>query len=149
MAYTPESLIQELLTSLTVTVDAIERVELSAHPLYQVRTQDAKRLIGPQGEHLRALNLIVRRLAERVLTEEESKFILDVNGYHFDRIREVEQKARLLADRVRTFRSSAELTPMNAYERMLIHALFANDPEVTTLSEGEGKTRHIILKYRM
>jgi len=40
------------------------------------------------------------------------------------------------------------MTPMSAYERMIIHALFTNDPNIMTESEGMGKNRHIILKYR-
>jgi spoIIIJ-associated protein len=113
-----------------------------------VRTPDSKRLIGPQGDHLRAVNYILRRLAERDPVLSEEKFLVDVNNYQYARIHDLEQKARLLAERVRTFRSSAEMSPMNAYERMVIHAMFSNDPEVTTESDGEGKVRHVVLRYR-
>jgi spoIIIJ-associated protein len=75
--------------------------------------------------------------------------MVDVNGYQLSRIRDLEQKARLLADRVRTFRSSAEMTPMTAYERMIVHSLFSNDPEITTESDGTGKMRHVILRYKV
>jgi spoIIIJ-associated protein len=142
-----KELIREFVSQLGITIDEIEEVTLAAHRLWNIRTPDSKRLIGPQGEHLRALNYLLRRMAERQDTLDE-RVMVDVNGYQLGRIRELEQKARLLADRVRTFRSSAELTPMNAYERMIIHAMFSEDPEVTTESEGFGKTRHVILKYR-
>jgi len=143
-----QDFIHEFLTQLGIAVDAIESVPVSAHQMWNVRTADSKRLIGSQGEHLRALNYIIRRVAERRDDLPDTKFMVDVNGYQHGRIRELEQKARLLADRVRTFRSSAEMTPMNAYERMIIHAMFSEDPEVTTESEGMGKIRHVILKYR-
>lgn len=145
---TLEELIREVLGKLGIAIDALESAPVPSHPMVTIRTTDSKRLIGPQGEHLRALNHILRRLAEHRFPGEDTRFLVDVNGYHMGRIRELEQKAKLLADRVRTFRSSAELTPMNAYERMVIHAMFTDDPEVTTESEGFGKTRHIVLKYR-
>jgi spoIIIJ-associated protein len=145
---TIKELIQEMLEKLGVQAESIEFAALSAHPMVVIRTDDSKRLIGPQGDHLRAFNHILRRLAEKRYPDEDTHFMVDVNGYHLGRIRDLEQKARLLADRVRTFRSSAEMTPMNAYERMVIHAMFSEDPEVTTESEGIGKTRHIVLKYR-
>lgn len=140
--------IRTLLDKLGVAVEGIERVQTPAHELYNVHTPDSKRLIGPQGEHLRALNYLLRRLLERVEGGADTRLMVDVNGYHQSRVREIEQKAALLADRVRTFRSSAEMTPMNAYERMIIHALFTDDPDIITESEGVGKTRRVVLKYR-
>ncbi len=143
-----QALVREFLDKLGVTVETLEPVTLSAHPMFSIQTSMSRALIGPQGEHLRALNHILRRLAERRFGESDTRFLVDVNGYHLGRIRELEQKAKLLAERVRTFRSSAEMVPMNAYERMVIHALFTDDPEVTTESEGTGKARHIVLRYR-
>lgn len=143
---TTETVLRELIEKLGVPVERVDKVTSAAHTLYSVRTGEAKRLIGPHGEHLRALNTIARMMVEKH-TGERERFMVDVNGYHQDRIRDIEQKARLLADRVRTFRSSAEMTPMNAYERMIIHALFTDDAEITTVSEGEGKTRHVVIKY--
>ncbi len=149
MTYTNAGeLVREFVAALGVSVESVEQVPCAAHELWNVRTPDSKRLIGPQGEHLRALNLLVRKYAERVEGLREAKFLVDVNSYQHSRIAELEQKARLLADRVRTFRSSAEMTPMNAYERMIVHALFANDPEVTSESDGEGPLRHVVLRYR-
>lgn len=133
---------------LGITADAVDPAPIAAHRMYNIRTSDSKRLIGPRGEHLRALNFLIRRHAERNPDLAESKFLVDVNGYQMGRIRDLESKARILADRVRTFRSSAEMTPMNSYERMLIHALFSDDPEIVTESEGTGAVRHVVFKYR-
>lgn len=146
---TIENILQEFLQKLGVSFEKVERVPFPAHPLYNVASAtDSKRLIGPQGEHLRALNVLVRRIVEQRVGTEESKIMVDVNGYHQVHLREIEQKAKLLADRVRTFHSSAELSPMNAYERMIIHAMFTDDPDITTESEGTGLMRRVILKYK-
>jgi spoIIIJ-associated protein len=145
---TIKNLVLELTKLLLVEVESVELVTVGDHKIFNVRTPDSKRLIGPQGDHLRALNYVVRRLAEKTHGDTEHHFMVDVNGYQLSRIRDLEQKARLLADRVRTFRSSAEMTPMTAYERMIIHSLFSNDPDITTESDGTGKMRHIILRYK-
>jgi predicted RNA-binding protein Jag len=76
------------------------------------------------------------------------KCVLDVNGAQQSHIKEVEEKARILAERVRTFHSRAEMVPMNAYERMIVHSLFSDDPDISTTSEGEGATRHVVLQYK-
>ena len=60
----------------------------------------------------------------------------------------VRANARMLAQRARLFKRDVEMSPMNPYERLVVHELFAEDPEIQTLSEGEGKFRHIVLKYR-
>jgi spoIIIJ-associated protein len=140
--------IKSFVEQLGINIESIDDVSVAAHQMWNIHTPDSKQLIGPQGEHLRALNYIVRRLVERRDDISDHRFMIDVNGYQHKRISEVEQKAKLLGDRVRTFRSSAEMTPMNSYERMIIHALFSEDPEVTTESDGTGKMRHITLKYK-
>ncbi len=143
-----QALIQEFVDHLGIETESIEPSSIGAHQMYNIRTKDSKRLIGPHGEHLRSFNYLIRRFAERKFEDKDTRFLVDVNGYQLNKIQELEQKAKLLAERVRTFRSSAEMTPMTAYERMIIHSLFTDDPEITTESEGMGKTRHIILKYK-
>ena len=145
---TTQSFIEEFVKKMGISIESIEHTLLGSQHIFNIRTPDSKRLIGPQGDTLRALNHIMRRMSEHASEEKENRYMVDVNGYQSSKIRDLEQKAKLLADRVRTFRSSAEMTPMSAYERMIIHALFSEDPEITTRSEGIGKTRHVILAYK-
>jgi spoIIIJ-associated protein len=143
-----EAFIREFLTRLCIAVTAFERVTVGGHDVFNIETPDSKLLIGPQGDTLRACNMLLRRLLERNVGEGHEKCMLDVNGYQLERIRDIEQKAKILADRVRTFRSSAEMVPMNAYERMIVHSMFSEDPDICTESSGFGPTRHVILKTR-
>lgn len=133
---------------LSVDITSIEVVPTTAHPLYTIYTNDSKQLIGPQGEHVRALNTVIKRMLEKQLGEEMPHFLIDVNGYHKKQIDELVQKATLLAERVRAFRSHVEMSPMNAYERMIVHATLAHDPEIETTSEGEGTFRHVVIRYK-
>ena len=70
-----------------------------------------------------------------------------MNSYHKRRLEELRRDARLLGERARAFQHEVELSPMNAYERMIVHAAFSNDLQIVTESRGEGKFRHVVLKY--
>ena len=138
---------QILLKTLGEEFDSVE-VSGDTRTVVHVKTKDGKRLIGPHGEHLRALNTVMKRLVEKSHGEERANFILDVNRYHEERLDTLRANARMLAQRARLFKHPVEMSPMSAYERLVIHELFAADPEIETESQGEGKFRHIVLKYK-
>jgi len=139
--------VKNILDTLGVSVDSVE-VSSGARTVVRVTSSESKLLIGANGEHLRALNSIARRLAEAKHGEEAANFLIDVNGYHEAELETVRQNARMLAQRARLFKHDVELPPMSPYERLVVHELFAEDPEIRTESAGEGKFRHIVLKYK-
>jgi spoIIIJ-associated protein len=142
-----KSFVAKLLELLDVSTDGIEVI--SGHrTVVAVATKESARLIGTGGEHLRALNSIARRLVEAKHGEEAANFLIDVNGHHEAAMEKVRQSARMLAQRARLFKHDVELEPMSPYERLVVHELFAEDPEIKTESAGEGKFRHIVLKYK-
>jgi spoIIIJ-associated protein len=143
-----KQVIEKFIGYLGVRVDSIEIVrEGENHAVFFIHTNDSKVLIGPGGEHLKSLNMLVKIIATRG-TEQHANFLIDVNGYYSRHISEVKKNAKTLADRVRMFHAPIELSPMNAYDRMLVHSAFADDPEIETASEGEGKYRRVVLKYK-
>ncbi len=142
-----KEIVQKLLSLLDVSVESIEVV--TGHRTGVVVTSpDSKLIIGPNGEHLRSLNTVARRLVESKHADETANFLIDVNGYHEERMEAVRANARMLAQRARLFKHDVEMSPMSPYERLVVHELFAEDPEIKTESAGEGKFRHIVLKYR-
>lgn len=143
-----KSYIQEFVQKMGVAVESVDVVSVAGHQIFNIQTPDSKQLIGTQGEHLRALNYIFRRSIEKKTGSKDNRIMVDVNGYQSKHICELEQKATLLAERVRTFKSSADMTPMSAYERMIVHSMFSEDKNITTESEGFGPSRHIILRYK-
>ena len=146
-----KKIIEDLLNELTVKFDEIEIIESEIHPTLLIKTSYSGVLIGNNGENLKALNHLVKKIVEKKLCQEnpENKlqFLLDVNGYHEKRMAELRNQAKILAGRARMFKSNVEMSPMNAYERMIIHATFAGDSDIETQSEGEGKMRRVVLKY--
>ncbi|HEY4511033.1 MAG TPA: R3H domain-containing nucleic acid-binding protein [Candidatus Paceibacterota bacterium] len=113
-----------------------------------ISVPDAKALIGMRGETLRALNHLAKRLVEtRTGQELRVSFLIDVNGYYEKQAETIRSQARMLAQRARLFKHDVEMPPTSPYERLLIHELFSEDPEIKTESQGEGKFRHVVLKY--
>jgi spoIIIJ-associated protein len=113
-----------------------------------VTLADPAPLLGAEEEALRALNSIARRMVEAKHGAEAAAFHIDVNGRHESQMERVREAARILAQRARLFKHDVEMPPLSAYERLVVHELFADDPEIKTESAGEGKFRHIVLKYK-
>jgi len=113
-----------------------------------ITVADPAMLVGQDGEHLRALNMLAKRMVEKAHGEEAATFLIDVNGHHESKMELVRQEARTLAQRARLFKHDVEMPPLSSYERLVVHELFADDQEINTESAGEGKFRHIVLKYK-
>jgi spoIIIJ-associated protein len=142
-----KKLVQDLLAPLGVAIDAIT-VGGTHRTVVAITSPEPESLIGTGGETLRAINTIAKRLVEAKYGVERATFIIDVNGYQEAQLEGVRTNARMLAQRARLFKHDVELEPMSPYERLVVHELFAEDPEIETASAGEGKFRHIILKYK-
>ncbi len=138
---------RELIERLGCTIETLE-VHSGHRTTVRVTSPDSKQLIGPGGEHLRALNAVAKRMVEHAHGEEAATFFIDVNNYRERELEGVRQNARMLAQRARLFKHDVELPPQSAYERLVVHELFAEDPEIATESTGEGKFRRIVLKYK-
>jgi spoIIIJ-associated protein len=150
------SLIQELLTKLFIEIRDIsiqEDKEINA-TILMIQTPDSKLLIGRGGETLRAFNFLVRKIVEEKMGKEAQgnefivpNFIIDVDGFHTKKINELKMKARIVADRARTFRRTVELEPMSPYYRLLIHSFLAQLPNIKTESTGQGRDRRVTVSY--
>jgi len=146
-----KKLTEDLLKALGISAETVT-VSGTHRTVVAITTAESALLIGQGGEVLRALNAVAKRLAEAKYGAKESKesasFIIDVNGYQEAQLESVRQSARMLAQRARLFKHDVELEPMSPYERLVVHELFAEDPDIATESAGEGKFRHIVLKYK-
>lgn len=142
-----QSFVTEFLHKLGYDAESVS-VSTGHRTLVSVRMDDPSALLGPQGEHLRALNTVAKRMVEKAHGEDAAVFLIDINGHHEGLMERVRQEARVFAQRARLFKHDIEMPPLSSYERLVVHELFANDPEIQTESAGEGKFRHIVLKYK-
>ena len=111
-----------------------------------IKTQkDANFLIGQNGDNLQALQHIVRLLV-RKQTDENIKFILDVNSYKKDQESSVIELAKAMAKQVILEKKAVVMRPMSAYNRRLVHMYLADNEEVITESTGDEDERRVVIK---
>lgn len=106
-------------------------------------------LIGKRGQTLAALQLITAMIANRGQpAEQRKKVILDAEGYRERREKALTAMAHSAADRAKGSGREVRLEALTPRERRIVHMALAEDPGVTTCSEGEDPDRIIIVSPR-
>ena len=113
--------------------------------LYTISTTENPLLIGKNGKTLENLQFYIRNLVN-LYTDERLIVLVDIGGYKANRKKQLEILATKTAKSVAKTRVEAKLQPMNAYERRIIHTKLAEWRDVSTISEGEGQQRHLVIK---
>jgi len=141
--------IEDFLRRLTIDFDRIEYIENDTYNTFLIHSQDAGILIGSRGENLEAFSFLIRRMVEKNQKEDKERdvFIVDVNNYQTKKIQDLVESAHISARRAKLFKQNVELSPMTSYERMIVHSVFTDDPEISTESYGDGKFRRVVLKF--
>ncbi|MFA6273231.1 MAG: R3H domain-containing nucleic acid-binding protein [Candidatus Paceibacterota bacterium] len=143
--------IKELLGKMDMHWESVELAPDSKddHPRFMVKSNDSNVLIGTRGEHLGALTMVARRLVGKKVGMEISpvKFFIDINGYFENNIKELQMRAKIMAERARSFKTNMELEPMTPYERMIIHSALEAFTDIKTESTGFGRDRKVVIKY--
>ncbi len=145
-------LIKGLLEKMLSPAEAIEVAEEGGRTHFRIRARDAHLLIGTRGAHLFALNHLVKKMVAKTDRlpagrHGETDFLIDVNDYQKEALTHLKTTATIMGERARSFKTSVELEPMSAYERMTIHSFFEGAPDLTTESVGAGDHRRVVIKY--
>jgi spoIIIJ-associated protein len=112
--------------------------------IIDVRGEDLGLLIGWRGETLRALQLLINTMVRQVVTDGDS-IVIDVERYRARREDSVREIALRVADRAKRNKERIGLDPMQAFERRVVHSALADDPDVSTESEGEDPARRVVI----
>jgi spoIIIJ-associated protein len=112
--------------------------------VFNIEGDDLGNLIGRRGMTIDALQYLVRLITAR-RTVSKTPIMIDVQSYKQRRYDDLRTLAMNVALQVKTRKSSCRLEPMSAFERRIIHLTLADDPEVTTESEGEGESRKVVV----
>jgi predicted RNA-binding protein Jag len=140
--------IETLLSKMNVLFEEIEVFKglSSSGPRFIIRSPESGLLIGPKGEHLRAFNHILRKIIYK--KNGLARFTVDINNYREENLKKIRNQALALAEKVKNLNQNLEMEPMSSYERMVIHSLFSQDPEITTESIGEKDERRVVIKIK-
>ena len=137
-----------ILTKMACSVSAITISEDGDATVVSIESPAGDYLIGQNGETLSSLTRLFRKIIEKKAPDMVHRSILiDVNGYRKRRAETLQGIAKMLAERARTFRHDVEMDPFPPYDRLVIHSFFENPPWITSESHGEGRHRHVVLKY--
>lgn len=104
---------------------------------------DLSQLVGPDGKVLEALQELTRLAVYRE-TGERSRLMLDVSGFRADKRARLEKLAAEIVDQVRSTGERAELEPMSAFERKVVHDAVAA-AGLTSESEGAEPRRYVVV----
>ena len=69
------------------------------------------------------------------------------SNYKEKKLHQLEREVKKIAKEVQKTKVDVSLDPMNSYERRYIHNAINEWHNISTESEGEGKDRHIVIRY--
>jgi spoIIIJ-associated protein len=112
--------------------------------IIDIRGEDLGLLIGWRGDTLRSMQLLVNTMVRQQM-DDADPIVIDVERYRARREDSVRELAIRAADRAKRNQERIGLDPMLAYERRAVHTALADDPDVSTESEGEGPDRRVVI----
>lgn len=136
--------LENVLTKMSLANCSVSAREENEAILLNIKGEDASHAIGYRGDTLDALQYLCNLL----LNGKDSGFkrvTLDCEGYRAKREKILQRLAGNLELKVKRTGQPAKLEPMNPYERRIIHTALQGSKYVTTASEGQGNTRHVVI----
>lgn len=109
-------------------------------------TSNNSLLIGKEGKNLQAIQNLLRQ-SLKIKTGVSIKVNIDISNYKEKKLHQLEREVKKIAKEVQKTKVDVSLDPMNSYERRYIHNAINEWHNISTESEGEGKDRHIVIRY--
>ncbi|MBP6854753.1 MAG: hypothetical protein KBD26_00195 [Candidatus Pacebacteria bacterium] len=146
-----KKIIGEIIELINIPFDEVDFYldEESGVYWFKIKTKESKLLIGKDGETLKAINYLFRKIVESKNPENIQflNVLIDVNDYQKNRIENIKTIAHMMAERARYFKSSVEIDPMSSFDRRIIHTFLENKSDIKTESTGTGLNRRVVIKY--
>jgi len=140
----PKEIVEKILGSLGFPA-TVEEHKFGDDLTLDVKTEEAGRLIGRQGQTLADFQYIVNRILFQQ-DQNSPKVMLDVGGYRSQAREALVKKAKEAAEKVRRWSDAVELEPLNAFDRRLVHQALKDDPDIETHSvEVEGTDKKVLI----
>ena len=146
-AKTFEKITNELFSLLETKV-GLEIKEEEDGVAIQFTTDEPGILIGYHGQALQALQLLIAMIGFKK-NGEWTRVLVNVGDYREKREESLTNMAKSLAQKVKFSGTSQSLPPMSSAERRIIHLALAEEQEVETVSESEGRDRHVVIKPKV
>ena len=102
---------------------------------------------GRMGQSLDALQMLVNMILSRRVSG-DVRLMLDADNYRERRADTLRGIAQEYAREVKERNEEAEMEPLPAHERRIIHSALVDDPDIETYSEGDEPHRRIVISPR-
>ena len=109
--------------------------------------EDGGVLVRRGGEGLQALQHLVATAFRRQMGD-DTRVIIDCNGFRKEKDLELRQMAHFIAEKARSTGVPQEMGPLNPYERRIVHLAIAEDPTVTSESIGDAFMKTVIISKK-
>jgi spoIIIJ-associated protein len=110
----------------------------------RIETEDAGLLIGKQGQTLDALQYLVTKMLAKK-SRRKVRITIDVEAYRARHNEALAHLAQKYGEKVKKSGRPIILSPMNPYDRRIVHMALQGDKELKTMSRGEGLYKKVVI----
>ncbi len=106
----------------------------------RIETGDAGLLIGKQGQTLDALQYLVTKMLAKQ-SRRKVRIAIDVEAYRARHNEALAHLAQKYGEKVKKTGRPITLSPMNPYDRRIVHMALQGDKDLKTMSRGRASIR--------
>lgn len=139
-----EEFLKAVFAAMKLTV-TLQRSESAEGTVFNLAGEKLGILIGKHGQTLDSLQYLANLAANRGMTDNRARIIIDIEGYRARREETLMRLAQHLAEKACRIGSEVHLEPMNRHERKIIHMTLQDNRRVTTYSAGDEPRRYVVI----
>ncbi|OGD87354.1 hypothetical protein A3D81_02305 [Candidatus Curtissbacteria bacterium RIFCSPHIGHO2_02_FULL_40_17] len=144
-----ENFVAENIRQIIEGLDVSATVEVSKEGeifFVDISSPDSALLIGKYGANLESLQFILAVRIKALTGNEDFEVFVDINDWRRQKEEKLKKMAISIAEQVAQSAEEQPIYNLKSSERRVIHTVLAEHPKVSTVSEGEGPDRHLIVK---
>lgn len=142
-----EKFLSDIFKAMKLDIE-IEKSESEDGTIFNLIGDNLGILIGKHGQTLDSLQYLSNLAANRGLTDNKVRVIIDIENYRSRREDTLRRLAMRLADKVRRTGERIVLEPMNRHERKIIHMALQDNYRVSTYSSGDEPYRKVVIELK-
>ncbi|HAF32329.1 MAG TPA: protein jag, partial [Anaerovibrio sp.] len=142
-----EKFLSDIFKAMKLDIE-IEKSESEDGTVFNLIGDNLGILIGKHGQTLDSLQYLSNLAANRGLTDNKVRIIIDIENYRSRREDTLRRLAMRLADKVRRTGERIVLEPMNRHERKIIHMALQDNYRVSTYSSGDEPYRKVVIELK-
>ncbi len=137
----------KLLSLMNIKYDEIEIKKEGEYAVFEIKSESEGLLIGHHGKTIESFQYLINKIINPK-DKEKTRFLIDIGGYLNKHKQNLSRIADIAVKKVIDTKEDVQLTPMNAYDRRIVHLYLKDNVFVKTQSQGEGSNRYIVVSAK-